>query len=56
MNGVLMGSKSYLPYYAAGKVVSGFGRGSKSLGCPTGIKTNLNVKHLNINKVPSICS
>ncbi|KAJ8686354.1 hypothetical protein QAD02_022148, partial [Eretmocerus hayati] len=30
-----MVSKDYLPYCASGKVVSGFGRGSKSLGCPT---------------------
>ncbi|OXU31018.1 hypothetical protein TSAR_014195 [Trichomalopsis sarcophagae] len=30
-----MSSKDYLPYYTAGEVVSGFGRGSKSLGCPT---------------------
>ncbi|XP_014205498.1 riboflavin kinase isoform X2 [Copidosoma floridanum] len=32
---VSMLHKKYLPYYAAGEVVSGFGRGSKSLGCPT---------------------
>lgn len=25
------------PYYFHGKVVSGFGRGAKQLGCPTGI-------------------
>ncbi|XP_014227524.1 riboflavin kinase [Trichogramma pretiosum] len=30
-----MVAKSYLPYYAAGKVIAGFGRGSKALGCPT---------------------
>ena len=31
-----MAGNSYLPYYAAGKVIAGFGRGSKALGCPTG--------------------
>ncbi|XP_058807321.1 riboflavin kinase isoform X2 [Phymastichus coffea] len=30
-----MAFQDYLPYYASGKVVPGFGRGSKSLGCPT---------------------
>ncbi|XP_011496944.1 PREDICTED: riboflavin kinase isoform X2 [Ceratosolen solmsi marchali] len=30
-----MTSKDYLPFYVSGKVVSGFCRGSKSLGCPT---------------------
>jgi FAD synthase len=25
-----------LPYFAVGKVVNGFGRGSKDLGIPTG--------------------
>lgn len=34
-----MASKDYLPHYAAGKIVSGFGRGSKALGCPTGMRT-----------------
>lgn len=29
-------SKAYLPYFVAGEIVKGFGRGSKELGCPTG--------------------
>jgi hypothetical protein len=28
---------SPFPYFASGTVVHGFGRGSKELGCPTGI-------------------
>ena len=32
--------KDYLPYYTTGKVVKGFGRGSKALGCPTGRYSN----------------
>jgi FAD synthase len=27
---------SPFPYFTSGKVVQGFGRGSKQLGCPTG--------------------
>lgn len=30
-------AKNCLPYYCAGEIVKGFGRGSKDLGCPTGI-------------------
>ena len=33
-----------LPYCAAGKVVKGFGRGSKSLGIPTGIFSLYDIK------------
>lgn len=32
-----------LPHFASGKIVKGFGRGSKDLGIPTGIFFN---KHL----------
>lgn len=31
-----MSHKLPLPYFAQGKVVKGFGRGSKALGTPTG--------------------
>lgn len=31
-----MSKDNLLPYYAAGKIVKGFGRGSKALGIPTG--------------------
>lgn len=30
-------SKPYLPQYCVGPIIKGFGRGSKELGCPTGI-------------------
>jgi len=30
-------TKSPFPYYTLGIIVRGFGRGSKELGCPTGI-------------------
>lgn len=29
-------AKNLLPFYIAGEIVRGFGRGSKELGCPTG--------------------
>lgn len=34
-----MSCKYVLPYYTSGVVVKGFGRGSKTLGIPTGIPT-----------------
>lgn len=30
-------ANKYLPYYMNGEIVKGFGRGSKELGCPTGM-------------------
>jgi hypothetical protein len=30
-------TKSPFPYFTLGTIVRGFGRGSKELGCPTGI-------------------
>ncbi len=35
-------SKQSLPHYAAGVIVKGFGRGSKELGIPTGIRLSPN--------------
>jgi hypothetical protein len=32
-------TKSPFPYFTLGTIVRGFGRGSKELGCPTGIYT-----------------
>uniref|UniRef100_A0A5S6QX01 riboflavin kinase n=1 Tax=Trichuris muris TaxID=70415 RepID=A0A5S6QX01_TRIMR len=35
MNTLPPKSAEFLPYYCAGRVVRGFGRGSRQLGCPT---------------------
>lgn len=32
-----MANNSSLPHFCAGPIIKGFGRGSKELGCPTGI-------------------
>ena len=58
---ILRSMENILPHFAKGKVVKGFGRGSKELGIPTGISfkyfeyiINLN-NHTEFNADQKIC-